>query len=152
MRANDILSGAVLAALGLFFVYSGHDLGLGRISDPGSGFVIFWVGWILTGLSLAVAFVAFGTASDGGLAAVWAGANWRKVGFVVMVLALHAWLMPLLGFIVATLVLLAVLFRSVEPQPWRVVLVGSALSTGAAWLLFAKALGTQLPTGLFGIG
>jgi putative tricarboxylic transport membrane protein len=155
VRHGDIASGALLAALGFFFVAAGRDLGLGRLSDPGSGFLIFWVGLILIALSSGVVVVAWRSGIDGEggtLRSVWAGANWRKVGYVVLVLAVYAWALPTLGFLLATVVLLLVLFRTVEPQSWTTSVVGSAVATLAAWLLFVKALGTQLPTGLWGVG
>jgi len=152
LRNGDILSGAVLAALGVFFIVEGQDLGLGRISNPGSGFMIFWVGWILTAMASAIVVAALRRSDNSTLRALWAGANWRKVGYVVLIMAIYAWALPGLGFIAATLVLLLVLFKTVEPQSWRVALIGSAASTAAAWLLFAKALGTQLPAGAFGLG
>ena len=155
MRSGDISSGALLAALGLFFVVAGQDLGLGRVSDPGSGFLIFWVGVILIGLSSGIVAVAWKSDREGEggtLGAIWAGANWRKVGYVVLVLAVYTWALPTLGFLLATVLLLLVLFRTVEPQSWTTSVVGSAAATLAAWLLFVKALGTQLPTGLWGVG
>ncbi|MBM3569037.1 MAG: tripartite tricarboxylate transporter TctB family protein [Alphaproteobacteria bacterium] len=152
MKANDFLSGAVLAALGLFFVATGKDLGLGRLNDPGSGFLIFWVGWALTALATGILGQAWRAAGDLGLAAAWQGADWRKLGYVVVVLALHAYAMPVLGFVLATAVLMVVLFKTVEPQPWPTALIGAVASTGLAWLLFVKALGTQLPVGALGIG
>jgi hypothetical protein len=56
------------------------------------------------------------------------------------------------GFILGTFVLLVVLFKTVEPQSWRVALIGSALATASAWALFVAWLGTQMPSGLLGIG
>jgi len=152
LRNGDILSGGVLAALGVFFIVEGQDLGLGRMSNPGSGFMIFWVGWILTAMASAIVVGALRRSDHSTLRVLWAGANWRKVGYVVLVMVIYTWVLPSLGFIVATLILLLVLFKTVEPQSWRVALIGSAASTAAAWLLFAKALGTQLPVGAFWLG
>ena len=41
-------------AIGAGVCYGGYDLELGTLRDPGSGFMFFWVGIIMMGLSLAI--------------------------------------------------------------------------------------------------
>jgi len=152
LRNGNIASGLALAALGVFFIVEGQDLGLGRISDPGSGFMMFWVGWILMAFSVALIVTAWRDETRANDRSIWAGRRWHKAAYVVAVMALYAWAMPTIGFVAATILFLLVLFKTVEPQSWPVALIGSAGSTAVAWLLFVKALGTQLPAGVLGIG
>jgi putative tricarboxylic transport membrane protein len=54
VKKKDILSSLFWMAVGLGVCYGGYDLELGTLRDPGSGFMFFWVGLIMIGLSLAV--------------------------------------------------------------------------------------------------
>ncbi len=140
-------STAALLALGVaaFIAWQGVELGLGRASDPGSGFILFWTGLIMAGLS--VALLVQSLVDREAVAARFAGLRWGKVVYVVALLALYSAVLEFAGFILATFVLLLVLFKTVEPQSWRVAVAGSVLTTFGAWAVFVAWLGTQLPVG-----
>lgn len=152
MRAADTLSAALFLALGAGVIFAGWDLRVGRPSDPGSGFMIFWVGVVMSGLSFVALTTALRSPVGAGLRALWTGARVRHVPFITVLLAAYAYLLPLLGFPLVTAVLLLILFRSVEPQRWLVAIAGSLLATAASYLLFARVLGTQLPLGTLWAG
>lgn len=73
---------------------------------------------------------------------------------VLAVLCIAAWvgLIDRFGFVVTTVVAMAVLHGLAAPRPWRLravissLLAGSAL-TAAAYLLFVMGLGVRLPVG-----
>lgn len=140
-----------LLALGIsaFILLQGRELGMGRPSDPGSGFILFWTGIIMTALSavLLVQSLAAKPEEAAGLGDAFAGLRWGKVVYVVALLVLYASVVETFGFILSTAVLLLVLFKTVEPQSWRVAILGSALTTLGAWAVFVAWLGTQLPVG-----
>ena len=74
---------------GLWLAWAGHDLGIGDMYEPGSGFILFWVGIILAALSAALAASgAFGSnaASDGAPF----GERWQKVPLVLFYLIVYA--------------------------------------------------------------
>lgn len=148
LRADTATS---LIALGIsgFILWQGLELGLGRASDPGSGFILFWTGGIMTVLSGALLLRSFAPSAAGqhGLGAPFEGLRWGKVLYVVGLMVLHSALIETFGFILTTFVLLLVLFKTVEPQSWRVALLGSVLTTFCAWAVFVAWLGTQLPVG-----
>jgi putative tricarboxylic transport membrane protein len=148
LRADTATS---LIALGIsgFIAWQGRELGLGRASDPGSGFILFWTGAIMTLLSgaLLVRSLAPAAAGQHGLGEPFAGLRWGKVLYVVGLMLLYAAVVETFGFILTTLVLLLVLFKTVEPQSWLVAVAGSALTTFGAWAVFVAWLGTQLPVG-----
>ena len=147
MRTADLVSASLWRAIALGITASGWDLELGATSEPGSGFMIFWVGVLMTVLSLVVLLSALQQPSGGGLAALWAGLSWWKVPYVVLLLVLYAWLLPTLGFPLVTVLLLLVLFRTIEPQSWTVAVIGALVSAAVAYLVFDRWLGTQLPVG-----
>lgn len=152
MRAPDILSALFWLAVAIGVTASGWELRLGRLNDPGSGFMIFWVGLAMTAFSLAALAAALREPVGAGLAGLWAGARWRPVPVVVALLALYAFLLPWLGFPLLTVLLLTVLFKAIEPQRWSVAILGAIVATAVSWLVFARWLGTQLPLGTLWVG
>ena len=148
LRADTFTS---ILALGIsaFILMQGRELGLGRPSDPGSGFILFWTGIIMTALSAALLVQSLAAKPEqaAGLGDAFAGLRWGKVLYVVALMVLHSAAMEHVGFILSTAVLLLILFKTVEPQSWRVAILGSALTTLGAWGVFVAWLGTQMPVG-----
>jgi hypothetical protein len=148
MRTGELLAAAFWLAVALGITWAGADLGLGTLSDPGPGGMIFWVGAAMTVLSLAAALTrAPAKGPAGGLASLWQGTRWWLVPYVVALLALYAWLLPVLGFFATTVLLLLVLFMTIDRQSWIAPPVGAVLATAAAYIVFHRWLGTQLPAG-----
>jgi putative tricarboxylic transport membrane protein len=152
MHSVDILSALFWLGVALGITAAGWDLRLGRLNDPGSGFMIFWVGVAMTALCVATLVAALRRSADGRLRDLWSGSRWRHVPYVTVLLALYAWLLPTLGFPLMSALLLLVLFKTIEPQGWLVAIAGAILSTAVAWLVFARWLGTQLPIGTLWAG
>ena len=144
LRADTVTSLLALAVSG-FILFQGIELGLGRPNDPGSGFILFWTGAIMTGLSGVVLGKSLLAGEGMGLGAPFVGLRWGKVAYVVALMLLYAAVIETFGFIASTLALLLVLFKTVDPQSWRVAILGSALTTLGAWAVFVAWLGTQLP-------
>jgi putative tricarboxylic transport membrane protein len=147
MRTGETLAAAFWLAVALGITWSGWDLGLGTLSDPGPGGMIFWVGVAMTALSVATLVEAIRRAQTARLASLWHDTRWWLVPYVVALLALYAWLLPALGFFVTTLLLLLVLFATIDRQSWIAPPVGAVVATAAAYIVFHRWLGTQLPAG-----
>lgn len=140
-------------AIGAGVSYGGYDLELGSLRDPGSGFMFFWVGLIMVGLSLSIFIQAMRDQSAAGeMKRIWSGVRWEKIVFVIVALFLYAYVFQTLGFILCTTLLLTFLFKAVEPQRWSVAVLGAVVTTLTAYLVFQLWLGTQLPKGLLNIG
>ncbi len=140
-------------AIGAGISYGGYDLELGSLRDPGSGFMFFWVGLIMMGLSLSIFIQAMrDQGAAGEMKRIWSGVRWGKIVFVIVALFLYAYAFQTLGFILCTALLLTFLFKAVEPQRWSVAVLGAVVSTLTAYLVFQLWLGTQLPKGLLNIG
>jgi putative tricarboxylic transport membrane protein len=149
MRTGELLAAAFWLAVALGITWSGWDLGLGTLSDPGPGGMIFWVGAMMTALSLATLVATLRRAPAdwpaGGPAGPWQGTRWWLVPYVVALLALYAWLLQPLGFIATTTLLLFVLFATIDRQGWVAPPLGAIAATLAAYIVFHRWLGTQLP-------
>jgi putative tricarboxylic transport membrane protein len=147
----DLGSGLFWAALALYVCYAGWSLELGSVHDPGSGFMIFWVGVIMLLLALIVVAGAVRRRPGEGPQLAW-GARWKKVVMVVALLVGYAWALSWLGFIGTTFLLLIVLFKFVEPQRWSVAVGGAVASALIAYAVFHLWLGAQLPAGILDLG
>jgi len=153
MKNRDLLSSLFWLAMGAGVCYGGYDLEVGTLHDPGSGFMFFWVGIIMIGLSLIVFIRALREKGKAGEAKVlWSQVKWRKNVYVLAALFLYAYAFSSLGFILSTVLLLIFLFKAVEPQRWAVAIAGAFLSTLTSYAVFHLWLGTQLPRGFWGIG
>lgn len=152
MKSRDIFSSIFWLTIGSGVCYGGYNLELGTLHAPGSGFMFFWVGIIMVGLSLGLLILAIKeTAIPGDLKKVlWTGIQWKKIVSVLAVLLLYAYLFTLLGFILSTIPLLVFLFKVVEPQSWRKAILMSMISSLMAYGVFHLWLGSQLPGGLLG--
>lgn len=147
MRTGEILAAVFWLAIALGVTSAGADLGLGSLADPGPGLMIFWVGAAMTGLSLATLAVAVRQPAGSRLASLWHGTRWWLVPYVVVLLALYAWLMPEYGFITVTVLMLFVLFVTIDRRSWIAPPLGAVLITAGAYVVFHRWLGTQLPAG-----
>jgi putative tricarboxylic transport membrane protein len=112
--------------------------------------MLFWVGLIMVGLTLAILLAALRRA-PGAAGTLWAGTRWRKIILVVAALVGYAYALERLGFFLTTVLVLIFLFKAIEPQRWTVAVAGAVLTALAAYGLFSLWLGAQLPRGaLFG--
>lgn len=138
-------------AVGFGVCYGGYDLELGTLHDPGSGFMFFWVGVIVIGLSLAVLVKAIRMKADQKEIRPLRGEiRWKKIFSVLAALVLYAYVFTYLGFILSTVLLLLFLFKAVEPQKWSWAVLGAVISTLTAYGVFQLWLGSQLPRGFLG--
>ena len=147
IRNSELWGGLFWLAIGGFVIWSGRDLGLGQLSEPGPGFAVFWIGILMCGLALAV--VGQAVVSGGPtLASLWAGTRWRKVAVVVGLLIVYGVGFQALGFIPCTLALLLVLMTFIDPVDWRLALIIAFVATFGVWAALTKWLLIQLPAGL----
>jgi putative tricarboxylic transport membrane protein len=147
-RRGDVVSGAVLAGLGLYIIREARRWEYLGADGPGPGFFPLWYGMAM----LALALLLVGTSVGGGSAAPAAGRRRELARALVAWVALAACvaLVSVLGFLIAfglfTLFVVAVMYR-------RPVLPALAVAVGCAvafYLVFPLALNVALPTGVFG--
>jgi putative tricarboxylic transport membrane protein len=156
MKNKNVISAIFWMVLGVGVCYEGIGLELGPVNNPSSGFMIFWLGLIMTGLSLGILFQAVKQAGHNfpseDIRMIWSGVRWKKVAYVLVALSIYALVFKHLGFLLSTFSLLIFLFKAIEPQRWPVAILSAGLSVLAAYLLFQRWLGTHFPTGFLGIG
>jgi putative tricarboxylic transport membrane protein len=150
LNRGEVVSGAVLAALGIYIVVEASGWDYMTAEGPGPGFFPLWYGIAMVALAawlLVQNFMAKGAASDGKTV------NRREVGRALVTWAgfvASVALLKLLGFIISfalfTLFVVAGLYR--RPLP-----VAFAVAVGCAagfYLVFPFALEVRLPIGVLG--
>ena len=128
--------------------YGATRLGLGSVTEPGSGFIFFWSGLILVILSLMV--LAESLRSTEEIVQETGEMNWVKIALVLLSLVLYAFFLERLGFVLTTFVLLSFLLGWIERTNWpRSLCVASAAALGS-FAIFELWLKIRLPKGIFG--
>jgi putative tricarboxylic transport membrane protein len=151
VRNAETWGGLAWFAIGAFVVWAGWDLGIGRLNDPGAGFIMFWVGLLMAGLALSVVVTAV-TGGGPDIGTLWAETRWTKVLITVLCLVVYATLFNWLGFLLATMPLMLLLLRLVDPVRWRLAIPIAVGATLGTWWVLQRVLLIQLPAGVFEIG
>ena len=153
MKGRDIISSIFWMIIGIGVCYGGYDLELGTLHDPGSGFIFFWVGIIMIGLSVSILIRAIKEAAIPGelKKVLWTEIRWWKIFSILLSLVLYALVFTPFGFVLSTFLLLIFLFKAVEPQSWLKAVLGAVISTLTVYVVFQLWLGSQLPKGFLGI-
>lgn len=149
MRIPDLVAAAAIAGLGALLVREGADLGLGEPTEPGSGFMFWWIGaaMIVAGGALGVTSLvapAGRQPSDMPSAGGWLAQP--LIGIAALVG--YALALQPIGFIPTSAALLAGLFAFVGGYRWEVSLGMGVAGALLCWYLFARLLGSNLPAGI----
>jgi putative tricarboxylic transport membrane protein len=151
LNNTELWSGAFWLALAIFVVWSGFKLEIGSISDPGSGFVLFYVGILmcLFAITIMVTAITEGGASFGSLLA---GVSWGKPLLIIVYLSIFAVALEPLGFLLSAIPLMLALLRSIDPVRWPLAIPIGVLAPLVFWWVLKKGLLIQLPSGMFDVG
>lgn len=151
LNNSEFWTGLLGLALGVFVISSGLKLRLGSINDPGSGFVLFYAGILmcLFATSIVVAAVTEGGPTFGSR---WDGARWSRPATIIACLTAYAFALEPLGFLLATVPLMLLMLRAIDPVRWTLALPLAVAAPVGVWWVLKHGLAIQLPSGLFEIG
>ncbi len=124
--------------------------GLGTLHVPGPGFFPFLGSAVLGTFSILLVVDGSLRKKRGGETITWHGRGWRKVAALLAGLFLYCLLLPLVGYSIATFLLMT--FALSLMGGWRLranVLVG-AFTALASYMMFHVLLEMQLPRGVLG--
>jgi putative tricarboxylic transport membrane protein len=150
LHRGNLVSGIVLAGLGVYIVMQARGWDYLGQDGPGPGFFPLWYGVAMIALSLALVVQSLRTSPDGEGKPV----KWREVGRVFIVwLAFVACVASLkfLGFVPGFALFVLFLVRGIYARPWPAALAVAIGCAAGFYLLFAVALGVRLPAGWLGI-
>lgn len=141
------IGSVVLLVLGLAVAIGGLRYGWGSLDNPGAGFVPVLAGAAMAGFS-AITLTQSLVKGWRPLAALWAGAQWRRPLIAIVCLILYSVFLRDLGFLLSTFILAIYLYRMLEPSRWTETLLAAVLTTLGFYLVFQVWLEVQLPRGL----
>ncbi|MBX3537047.1 MAG: tripartite tricarboxylate transporter TctB family protein [Chelatococcus sp.] len=150
VRDGDIVSGALLAALGTYIISRASTWDYMTTNGPGPGFFPLWYGICIVALSLALV----GHALFKGISETHEPIDWRGVGRAIvtwLAFVIATALMPYLGFVIAFTLLCLCLIHIVFRQPLLRAIVASVAITAVFKLIFVVLLQLDLPIGPLGI-
>lgn len=145
----DPVSGLFWLIFSAFVSYESYSLGLGTLHQPGPGFFFFWTGIVIAILSLIVIVISLKKRpSEEAQQPALGKKNLTKIVLVLISLLLYALLMERLGFLIVTLLFFIFLLGAIEKKRWSFAVLVSLIVTAVSYLVFEKALQSQLPKGL----
>jgi putative tricarboxylic transport membrane protein len=142
---REAYSGLFFLGLSLLAIVESLRMGTGTMKEPGAGFLSLAMGMILAVFSLIL--VVRGWKPEKGSRPVKHSAT---TIIALVALFIYSLVMDSVGFVVATFLLVAVLFHLAERRRWWVLLCMSALVTTVAYLLFGVVLKVYFPEGILG--
>ena len=147
---GDVISGAVLVALGVYIVSEARSWDYSTAEGPGPGFFPMWYGIAMIVLSLVLivqAAVRQPSVHDAGRV------DWGGIGRALLVwlaFAVCTALLKVAGFFIAMALLTLFIIAVMYGKPLKVALPSAILTSAGFYLVFPLALGVELPAGLLG--
>jgi putative tricarboxylic transport membrane protein len=144
---GDVVSGAVLAALGVYVVSEAWRWDYSTAEGPGPGFFPLWYGMAMIVLSLVL---AAGSALSGteGKAMDWGGVRRALTAWAVFASAVA--LLKFTGFIIALALLTLFVVAVMYGRPLKVAIAAAVGNAAGFYLVFGLALQLNLPAGPLG--
>lgn len=141
---RELKSGLFFFGLSLFVLRESVRVDLGTLEEPGPGFISFCTGIVLLILSLVLIYKG------------WRLRGLRKpfplrVVLALVSLILYSLVLDILGFVLATFLLVGIFFRLGQKRPWWTLIGMTALATFMAYLVFSVLLRVYFPRGFLGI-
>jgi putative tricarboxylic transport membrane protein len=148
-RAHQI-AGGVLLALGVFVIWQALSLRYYTSIGPGPGFFSFWLGVMLTLLSLAMIGVATWRDREPLPQPMFTDRRgYLGIASVIASLLCAGLLMRPLGYPLTMLLIMFVMLR-IGGGSWLVTIIGSLLGSFGLYYVFIHWLRVPLPAGLIG--
>lgn len=116
-------------------------------SGPESGFVPFLAGLLISGMGLFL-LIAEGIKKSGKEKLWDSPSARRRILFVLMAFCAMTFLMPFLGFLLTSTIVLAFLLQLLEPQRWIKTILLAVICSVVFYLFFDRLFSIHLPKGL----
>ena len=148
VKKGNLISGVIWLILAVLISVSSVRLGLGDYRVPGPGFFPF-----LTALPLgvfSVYLIATCILSDAEKRKIaWPiNRNGTKIVLTITALIAYSLFLEKIGYLLNTFFLMLFLFKNIEPQKWKIALLGSFLSVALSYVVFNVWLEVQWPAGI----
>jgi putative tricarboxylic transport membrane protein len=148
---SDLAAAAILLALAAYIIVAAGAMPFGTARVPQTAFFPKCLAVLLAVLAVIVLVRTFIGAHDTVAVDEIAVRGWLRIGATLAVLIGFALVLEPLGFLASTFLLMFLLLRAIEPQPWRNVIAIAVATSLISYGLFSWLLGVPLPAGILGI-
>ncbi|RPJ09070.1 MAG: tripartite tricarboxylate transporter TctB family protein [Deltaproteobacteria bacterium] len=150
MKRNNIVGGIFFLTVGLIFAVYSKSVDIGDWSEPGAGFLPFYGGLIVIGMSLLLVVGSF-VRVDAAVEPFFPESDsWKRVLSTFLALVAYNVLLRQLGFALVTFLFVGFLVKFIFPQGWWKSLATAALATVCVQLVFVNLLEINFPKGILG--
>jgi hypothetical protein len=145
-----LASGLVGIGFAGFLIAQALQAGIGGFSVPGPGFILFLCSGVLGGLSLGLT-IKSSLDKKGACRIIdlWKGLQWHQPLFAVIGLLLYVLVLPVLGYLATSLLLMGFLYALGRLRV-HLVLVYAGATSLMSYVLFQVLLNVRFPQGIFG--
>ena len=150
MRSFRLYCNVFWVLFSLIVCIESYRLNLGEFHDPGPGFFPFCIGLVMLGLSLAALFQSMGKKEKTEKTSQKESIRWWNIVIITAAIIAYALTLETIGFVINTFLFVGLLLKVVEPQPWKVAVIGGLIAAVSANLLFNVIFQSQIPSGIFG--
>ena len=146
-KTHDQKSGLFWFPVGLVITYFSIGYGIGNLGEPGPGYVSFLMGVIITVLSgVMVIRDARGKVRET-ISSLFQG-NWHRVALTMGILLLYTILLPYLGFVLDSMILIYTLMVVAGRRNHVVTGITAILISSISYFVFSVLLQVSLPAGV----
>ena len=151
MRTYDQASSLFWLLLSIYVSLESLRMGIGSLREPGMGFMTFGTALLLGLFSLVLFVQAHWRKEASGIKSPSSGIFWGRVLFALVALVIYSAVMPTVGYLISTFILMGFLFWMLKKTSWWWALFSSFLTTLMTYYVFSKWLNCQFPDGFFGL-
>lgn len=151
MRKNDLISSLFFSVCGLLITVGSLRMPIGRLGEPGPGFLPLTVGILLALMSLTLFINSLRLKMTDQKVFGLDRKEQFRVFTTSLSLIIYAVALRPLGFVLVTFILLVFLFRVIGKLNWKISIAGPILTTLFFYLLFDVWLEVQFPMGPLGM-
>ena len=153
-KRRDTVSGLFWLVIGLgLSIWTLTSYEIGRLTQPGTGYLPLSLGILLILLSLILLGGQMKKSPGARQASPPAARSggWKKVVYTVLVLVVAAFFFERVGYLLTFFCLIVLLMKGVEPQSWKRILLTALLTSVGVYVVFILLLEVQLPRGFLGV-
>jgi putative tricarboxylic transport membrane protein len=143
------VSSILFILLAAYILFESRKYPLGKIDNPGPGFLPLLLGLAIGGMSILLLIRGWKKKTEAGSPAWPDRAGWFRVILIFSVTLLFTLFFEITGYIVNIFVLFLVLLRPVGKQKWSWTICISVGATVVSYLLFDRWLMLPLPRGVW---
>ncbi|MCX5819795.1 MAG: tripartite tricarboxylate transporter TctB family protein [Deltaproteobacteria bacterium] len=143
------LGSIVMVIIGLTVTVGSFHYGFGSFEEPGAGFVPFFSGVCMASFA-AIPLIISLKRGWKPLRSLWEGKKWNRMAVVTAALFLYCFSLKVLGFVLATILIMLLFSRLLRKPKWWVTILTALVTTAGFYILFQVFLESQLPRGFLG--